>query len=712
MFVAGWVYYPTLSAGFANHNDQRYAILAGHIRASASGALSEQLPSWRDVIARVFSAGRIHRPAGSAGIYQPLVELSFVWDGRVAGDLRSLPFQFHFTNLLIHLINVALVFVLVLKLAAGVGRDRARIWAVLLCLLFALHPVQVESVAWVSQRMTLLGAMFVLMALNCYLRHAQVAAGTGGRLPLARPRANRTVLGVISHLMLRYRWLLPVGLFYAAAILCRPMFLALPVVLFLLDAWPLRRFARCGAAAQKLFHNSLDAAPRGLKPAALQGIETAKRLGIRLVIEKLPLLAILCVGLGFQYALNARVLSPHMVPVAHIQAASDTQGIGLSAHTFVSLAARLSWPFRLSPYQPRSTTVGGTGLGAAFDVAFLLLVATALAWSFRRRRAIFTALAGGVLVLLPALWQASYSPRLLSDQYLYGVLILPIMVMAAWLGEHFPFGALRLHAAGTQRVGIVVISAVVVLFLFLSRAQSHVWRSGRELYAQTTSIYPTWAFGYVGLVESHIQADDLDAALEAAEKAADIAPDDSSTQFYLGTVLLLCHDERSRKAIPLLESALETDPDWIECLQNLGVALARNGMSAEAITYFERARDLEPGSAGIRIGLGNAYLKVHRFASARGEFQEALRQRNDSAANLGLAIAWAGNGVPEYARRHLAAAVAKDPTVAARAARSEQLRRLHDLPGFDTLLDLSDHSTGTGDASIAESPPARRAHGS
>lgn len=688
MLVAGWAYYPTLSAGFANHSDQRYAILAGHIRVSASGALSEQLTSWPDVIARVFLSGRIHRPAGNAGIYQPLVELSFVWDGRVAGGLQSLAFQFHFTNLLIHLINVALVFVLVLKLAAGAGHDRARIWAVLLCLLFALHPVQVESVAWISQRMTLLGAMFVLMALHCYLRHAQVADGTEGRPPLARPSANRTVLGLIGRQVLRCRWLLPVGLFYAAAILCRPLFLALPVVLFLLDAWPLRRFARCAPAA--------------------------RRFGVPQIIEKLPLLAILCVGLGFQYAVNTHVFSPPMTPAAHIQATPDPQGIGLSAHTFVSLAARLFWPFRLSPYQPRSTTVGGAGLGVVFDVAFLLLVIAALAWSFRsrRRRAFFTALAGGVLVLLPALWQVPYSPRLLSDQYLYGVLILPIMVMAAWLGERFPFRALRLHAAGTRRVGIVVISAVVVLFLFLSRSQSHVWHSARELYAHTTSIYPTWADGYVGMVESHIQAEDLDAALEAAEKAADIAPNDHSTQFYLGTVLLLCHDERSRKAIPLLKSALEANADWIECLQNLGVALARNGRSAEAITYFERARDLEPGSAGIRIGLGNAYLKVHRFASARGEFQEALRQRNDSAANLGLAIAWAGNGVPEYARRHLAAAVAKDPAAAARAARSEQLRRLLDLPGFDTLLDLSDHSEGTDGASIAESPPARRAHGS
>lgn len=685
VFVTGWAYYPVLSAGFANHNDQRYALLAGQVRMSASGALSEQLPGWREVVARVFSAGRIHHPGGVAGIYQPLVELSFVLDGRVASDLQSLPFQFHFTNLLIHLLNVALVFLLVLRITAGLGRGRARLWAVLLSLLFALHPAQVETVAWLSQRMTLLGVMFVLIALNCYLRHARVADGAHGEPPLARPQADGTILGLMDRQIFRCRWLLPVGLCYAAAVLCRPLFLVLPIVLLLLDAWPLRRFAH--------------------------GAPAARRFGVPLLMEKLPLLAIMCVGLGFQFAVHTHVPSSPPAPAADVQA-TPHQGIGLYAHTFVSLATRLFWPFRLSPYQPKSTTVGGTELGVSFDAAFLLIVVAALAWSFRRRRAIFTALAGAALFLLPALWQAPYSPRLLSDQYLYGVLILPIVAMAAWLTEGIHRGTLPLRANGVQRVGIVVTSAFIVLFLFLSRSQSHVWHSSRELYAHTTQIYPKWVFGYVGLVESHIQEDDLGAALEAAEKAADIAPDDPATQFYLGTVLLLCHDERSRKAIPLLKSALKSNPDWIECLQNLGVALARNGRSAEAIKYFERARDLEPNSTGIRIGLGNAYLKVHRFASARGEFQEALRQRNDSAANLGLAIAWAGNGVPDYARRHLATAVAKDPSAAARAARSKELRRLHDLPGFDTLLDLSHHPTGTGDASIAESPPARRAHGS
>ena len=687
MFIAGWVYYPVLSAGFANYDDQQYAILTARVRAAESSTFSSPVPGWQDAIVRAFSAGRIQRPAGVAGIYQPLVELSFVLDGYIAGDPQSLAFQLHFTNLLIHLVNVALVFVLVLKLATNVGRGRARTWAFLLSLLFALHPVQVESVAWVSQRMTLLGEMFTLLALICYLRHAQAADGTNHGPPLAGPRARKQpVVGLIIRQMLRCRWLLPVGLFYAAALLCRPLFIALPLVLFLLDAWPLRRFLRSTSSTRHV----------GAGPA----------------IEKLPLLAIFCVGLGFQYAVHARVFSSSIAPAADLQTASEIQGIGLFTHAFVSLAARLFWPIHLAPYQPRSTTVGGTGFGVAFDVAFLLLGGAALAWSFRRHRAIFTALAGGAVVLLPALWQAPYSPRLLSDQYLYGVLILPIVAFAGWLGGGFGSGSKRLLTAGTHRAGLITAGAFVVLFSFLSHSQSRVWHSGRELYAHTISIDPEWPFGYVGLVEAHIQADDLDAAMQAAEKAADIAPDDPATQFYLGTVLLLCDDERSRKAIPLLASALKADPDWIQCLQNLGVALARNGRSEEAIAYFERARDLEPDSTGIRIGLGNAYLKVHRFASARGEFQEALRQRNDSAANLGLAIAWAGNDVPEYARRHLAAAVAKDPTIAARAARSEQLRRLHDFPGFDSLLDLSDHSNGTDGATITESPPARRAHGS
>jgi len=423
-------------------------------------------------------------------------------------------------------------------------------------------------------------------------------------------------------------------------------------------------------------------------------------------------MAVLCLGLGMQFAVNARVLSSPTVTSSHLLPSQHTSVLLLSSHALASLAARLFCPTDLSPYHPRSSTVGGMSLGPWFDVTVVLLMAAVLLWSFRRRRGLFTALAGALLFVLPGLVQAAFSDRLLSDQYLYASLIVPILALAAWFRDRPATAPSASRISGRRRAGLAGCLALIAVFSFQSRRQSRIWHSSVDLYRHTTHIHPRWAFGYVGLVESYIEEDKLDAALKTAEKAADIAPEDPSTLFYLGTVLLLRHDARNRKAIPLLRAALKADPNWVECLQNLGVALAREGRTAEAIPYLERARDLQPRSPGIRIGLGNAYLKVHRFASARGEFQRALKLRNGSRANLGLAIAWAGNGEPEYALRHLAAAVAKDPGIAAQAARSPLLRGLRDHPGFDVLLDLSEHPAPQGTAPITESPPARRAHGS
>src|SRR5690606_4814972 len=114
------------------------------------------------------------------------------------------PFHFHLTNLVLHIINTGLVFLLLRQFT------RSSIWPALLALLFALHPAQVESVAWITQRMTLLAGMFSLLATLCYVRYARS-----------------------GHM----RWMVPALIFYACILLTRPLFLALPAVFLVLDIW-------------------------------------------------------------------------------------------------------------------------------------------------------------------------------------------------------------------------------------------------------------------------------------------------------------------------------------------------------------------------------------------------------------------------------------------------------------------------------------------
>ncbi|MCG8406373.1 MAG: tetratricopeptide repeat protein [Phycisphaerales bacterium] len=646
MLFAGLVYYGVLLADFVNQDDYHYVFKVGRVWSPSLEEVGNVFtqgrfgwpPTLQD-LKETLTGGRIHRPSNTSGYYQPLVALTFMLDAYLTKDWLSRAFQFHLTNLSLHLTNVALIFALVRRLSSS------HLWAVLLSLLFALHPVQVESVAWVAQRMTLLGCTFTLLALHCYVRYAQA---------------------------LRLRWLIPVVPFFAAAILCRPLFIGLPIVLLILDVWPFRRHER---------HRNQK--------------KTDGRLFLRPFVEKTPLFAIMLLSAIIQFNIRSENTVTHTDGVS---------GAELISHNAAALASRLVFPLKLSPYHPLATTVGGTALGRLFDIGVLAFIVVALVGSFWRWKPVFAALAGALVLTLPALLQAPFNKLLLSDQYLYGVLIIPLIALAAWLKSR-PDALKKTWGRWTA----ILFIAVLVIFSVQTYAQTQVWQSSRALFKHTISLYPDWSFGHISLVESYIRENSYEAALKAAERALKVEPDNPSTQFYIGTVLLLHQDGRSSEAIAPLESALTSNPNWIECLQNLGVALARSARTEEAIDYFEKARDLKPRAAGVRIGLGNAYLKVNRFASARAEFQEALKHRNDSSAHFGLAIAWAANNVPEHARRHLTAAIAKDPKMATKAGRSQHLRRLQHLPGFEALIEDSGEAVLDD---VLESPAARRAHGS
>lgn len=619
-FVAlftGGVFYHVLTAGLTARDD-RQAV-------QAARAWSKH---WSQA-ERLFTVRSMFPMSESSAAYQPLAFMSLMLDATLTHDWRSAAYQFHLTNLALHILNALIVMALVKRLSGS------RTWAVLLALLFSLHPVQVETVSSISQRMTLLGTTFALLSLASYLRMRS------GGLSL---------------------WIIPSTLCFTAAVLCRPVFAVLPVVFMMLDLWPLKR--------------------GGWSP----------------LTEKVPM-----------YLLMLATAALHLInrSAARPASAGDTPGVELVSHTVAALAARLMVPLKISPYQPIETTVAGLRLGMTFDLVFCGLLLACLIWSFLRYRPLFVGLAGATVLLLPAVLDAAYSERLLSDHYLYPVLLMPIVAAAAWLGGQERFFE-RLRGRWTA----IGVGCALPFLAVQSFNLTLDWQSPLSLYQRTVALYPSWSAGHIGVVESYIEENDLDMALLAARQAVRIAPDDAGTQFYLGTALLLHPDARSAEAIAPLRKALSTDAQWIECLQNLGVALARSGQTEEAIGYLERARDLAPDSANIRLGLGNAYLKVERFASARGEFQEALKQRNDPMVHLGLAIAWAANDVPEHARRHLAAAVKLDPEYALRAGRSPELRKLRLTPGFEDLIVIP----GEADADVTlfpqSVPAARRARGS
>jgi tetratricopeptide (TPR) repeat protein len=602
-------FWPTLSASLVARDDGQYVIYG-------------QASNW--AMARYFALtafGRFHIPSDTGGYYQPITSVSFLIDAAVMKDPETAAFYHHFVNVILHLLNVLLVFVLARKLS------RSIVWPLLLALLFGLHPVQTESVAWIAQRMTLLATFFSLLTIAAYLRYVE--------------RHGLSALFAIT-------------ICYALAVLSKPTFIGLPVVLLALDVWPLRRRRHAGRGRDS---------PDGAEPAIGQWVP---------LIEKTPLFTLM-VACGVAIIWTQH----HVQPAAHVEAA----GFDVIARNFVSWAGRIFWPIGLSPFRPLSLQPADAWWLILSGVPIIVLIAAVFVVTFRFSKPLFVALAGSLILVAPSLINIPFSRQLLSDAHLYPALIMPILVFAAWVRDRAD-----LLQAAPGRIGALGLGALACVCGVQANLQTHIWRDSTTLYKEAIRQHPEWVPGYLGLVQAYIRAADLDSALFYAEKAAAKAPNDPQTRFYLGRVLLRHESGRSRESIEHLRAALVSDPDWIDCLHDLGVALAENDEVEEAIPYLERARDLRPNSGAIHMALGNAYMRVDRPASARREFQLSLNARNNARAHLGLARAWAANERLDYAKRHLARALEMNPDLAEPAAAYPELSVLHDDPDVGPLL--------------------------
>jgi len=566
----------------------------------------------------------LHHPENTAGYYQPLTALSLMLDAWLTVQTASVQARaFHF-----HLTNIVLHLACVAVVFILVRRFSGSVlWATLFALLFGLHPAQVPAVAVVAERMTLLGGLFALISLAAYLRYARTRA---------------------------WRWLHLAALLYLCAVLSKPAYLGLPILFLVLDVWPLRR------------------------------------LTWRPIVEKIPLFILVIALAALQYRVQA-----HFAPAR----AAVPGGVDLFATNLLHMLQRLVAPVGLDPFYPYDAAVT---LPVPFELSVVIALLVLLYWALFRWPPFFVALAGVIVLIVPALRQAPYARFILGDAYLYTALVVPLLVVAAWLGRHNDTLRRPHSVAGETpalpnhndtlrrapgRVAALALAGVACWFGAQSYERTFAWQSNIALYKHTVDTYPQHIFGYRGLVDAHIADNDLNAALYYAEKAVQLDENDPTALFSLGRVLVLHEDGRAREAITPLRRALQSNPEWIDCLYYLGVALNRAGNAAEAAKYLERARDMRPHSHSIHLALGDAYLDLDRPASARRAFGRAMELRTTSQAHLGLAAAWAANDMPDLARRHLAAALTRDPTSAQRALQSKQLRGFLDEPAFRALVD-------------------------
>jgi tetratricopeptide (TPR) repeat protein len=573
------VYWPAVGFDYVTYDDPKFIITNPHVL----GGLTWENVRW------AFGTGLDSN-------WIPLTWLSYMLDVEWSGPTAT---GLHLTNILLHAANTVLVFLLFRRLT-GMHWPSA-----VLAGLFGLHPLHVESVAWVAERKDVLSTLFWSLAIWMYARYAQGPAG-------GSPRWSNGYF--------------PALVFFALGLMSKPMVVTLPFALLLLDYWPLRRIGAGNLFAQRA-------------------------ILVRLTREKIPffLLAAVMAGLTFSIHVHRRTVEP---------LASRPFGMRI-ANAMIAYSrylAKTFWPVDLAnPYPLLRHWPWEQVLGAGA----LLIGLSVLAVLTARKRPY--GLAGWLWflgTLIPVIGLVQVGAQAMADRYTY----IPLLGVF-WIGI---WAAADLIARWRPPGIVVALAALLVLGTCATqtRAQLDHWRDGESLFRHTIASTQNNFIALDGLGDSILNKQNkqrLDEAMFYELKALEIRPGFEFALTNLDKVLVRIdafYAVTNHPPAPWRQSGA----DYAYAHSALGVGLAMNGKLDEAIPHFRKALFYDPDNMNARCNLGRALMLQGRLEEAIGQCEQVLRQspHNPQALNI-LGFALLQQGKLDQAVAHLREALQYQP---------------------------------------------------
>jgi protein O-mannosyl-transferase len=602
---------PALEAGFVNWDDDTNFLNNPNYRGLGAAQLQ-----W------MFTTSLM-------GHYIPLTWMTLGLDYVVWG---MNPTGYHLTNLLLHAANAILFYFIALRLLLASGRGRPAdatfapmVGAGFATLLFAVHPLRAESVAWITERRDVLSALFYLASVVAYLRYCD---------PPVREVSQ-------AHGAREWYWA-SLGLF-VLALLSKAMAMTLPAILLVLDAYPLRRLGIIGVRGRWLPSRSV-------------------------VIEKLPFFLLsLAAAITTLVALtNATHVSsrPDPIPLS----ANATAGVSLIDHIAISgyalsfYLSKIAVPLGLSAAYELPPPSGFEAWPSFLSGAAILLVTVAVVINHRRWPALAAIWVAYIVMLSPVIWV----PQIAADRYTY--LACTGWTLLGGIGLAFVWRSWQqcnIDRRITVLLGGLAITVVVALTI-LTWNQVNVWRDSETLWTHAVAARPS-SLGHFKLGVTLEQRGSFTKAIENFEAALRINPDDADAHSALGFAFAI--QGRLREAFEQFDYALRLRPRLATAHTGLGLLLARQGNLSEAADHFHRALDSDSRDAQAHINLGLILKKWGQWADAATHFGQAAQIDPDSEqAQREWGLALAERGELSEATIHLRAAVRINP----RDARAHQ----------------------------------------
>ena len=554
IIAAVLVYGQMLGHDFVYYDDHQYAAENSHVKA---GLTVEGL-KW------AFSTLYVE-------FWHPLTWLSLMLDTQLFGVA---PGGYLFSNLLLHILNALLLFIFF-------NRSTGSVWqSGLVAALFALHPIHVESVAWIAQRKDVLSTFFWILTLLCYGFYVE------------RP-GPKSYLGVVLAVIL--------------GLMAKPMLITLPLVLLLLDYWPLGRFRN--ATSLNSFFNS----------------------ALILLREKIPLLAVSGAAGVITY-----LAQQSGGGIKSVAAVSLVERISNALISYVGYIVNMLWPFKLACYYPFPDSFSLWRVGGSF---LLLVLITWFALRSARRYPFF--IVGWLWylgTLVPVIGLVKIGAFAMADRYSY-VPLIGIYVLAAW-------GVPQLIARLPHRRALMNSLAALALIICMVTTwhQVRFWQNKFTLFTRALNVTSNNWFAHNALGLDFLKREKFDEALNQFFKAMHIVPNYITTYINIG--ILYARQNNLSEAIRYMSAAERMNPDLAEVQQGLGILYEQQGDPEKALAHLRRALALDPEDATAHKHMGNLMVAGGKIDEAIDHYARSLTLQPGDAGvhyNLGLTFEKQGN---------------------------------------------------------------------
>ncbi|MCP4107717.1 MAG: tetratricopeptide repeat protein [Desulfobacteraceae bacterium] len=567
------VYSEVRNFDFINYDDDDYVYNNPHVKAGLT----------LENIAWSFTATH-------AANWHPLTWLSHMSDVHLYG---LAPGMHHLTNVFFHIANSLLLFIAFRKMTGDLWRSAFA------AALFALHPLHVESVAWISERKDVLSTFFWMMTMLAYIRYAE------------QPGIRRYV---------------PVLIFFALGLMAKPMLVTLPFVLLLLDYWPLKRLSivDCRLSIENISSQSIIN-----HQSTIDNRQSIINRQSTIFLEKIPLIilsAVSCIATLIAQQSGGAVRTLDSYPL--------TFRLANAVVSYTGYIEKMIWPHHLSIFYPPRVVPWWHVTGSCLMLVFI----SALVIRFAKKR---PCLAVGWLwyigTLIPVIGVIQVGSQAMADRYTY-ISLIGLFIIIAW-GFKFQVSSFKFQILCTIFLSILAVSSWI---------QLRYWTNSITLFEHSLDVTSNNILAHTNLGLALAKEGRTEESVNHYHMALQSSPDNAKVHNNMGVALFRMG--KIRESVIHFQKALQKKPDFADAYNNLKKVLKIQKEKDEALAKIKDALKNNPDDAKLHNDLGNLYKKYRNTDKATEQYKKALSiQPEFPEALKNLAIAYAVKGEYENA---------------------------------------------------------------